>query len=403
MINRSRCLIGIVIFSLFTSSCIDGIVKSEDRCIKTFESYAYVMPIFDSDIKAPLHPWKKESQIPSTQNETWSGASQVAGARVYRNQNEIWVRSYDFVIFLPPKFDDHREFLIYKSEEMIWETVSAELEGKDIYVGELFVTSGNRVWGKNIWHYTHEAKQDEQVPILSVFNDKTKRFEYVPNILELPLEIATSSGKDGIRIILDRDDIFWIFAKDSGVFSFDTKTLELTTHRIDFDLDISDADLAHDGSIYLHHIVYYPEPNDVVLYQYFPTSNQLRSIKLPEEWMDFSGMEVDSEGNLWIGALGYRDIHGNWNDINSRFARMIERMPDGFPVWGLPGIFLISSDGLLWYMRYADTSPQFQGNAWYDPNTGEGCMFTNSPSKIIEFDGYMWLISDGHLYNYSIK
>ena len=45
-----------------------------------------------------------------------------------------------------------------------------------------------------------------------------------------------------------------------------------------------------------------------------------------------------------------------------------------------------------------------EGTAWYDPETGEGCMFTNIHGTIIEDDEQvLWMLLDEKLYKVDIN
>ena len=43
---------------------------------------------------------------------------------------------------------------------------------------------------------------------------------------------------------------------------------------------------------------------------------------------------------------------------------------------------LESSNGLLWYVEYHDMERLGEGTAWYDPEAGKGCLFTNLASYL---------------------
>jgi len=65
---------------------------------------------------------------------------------------------------------------------------------------------------------------------------------------------------------------------------------------------------------------------------------------------------------------------------------------------------LETTDGRLWYRKYTDGGFQTEGAAWYDPESGEGCMFTNY-SVIIMADAEerLWMNVGREIYSYKIK
>jgi len=71
----------------------------------------------------------------------------------------------------------------------------------------------------------------------------------------------------------------------------------------------------------------------------------------------------------------------------------------GNPTFATPHLMLESSNGLLWYKKYLDMGINHEGTAWYDPRTGQGCMFTNLAVNIIEDSKQqLWLVANGELY-----
>ena len=69
---------------------------------------------------------------------------------------------------------------------------------------------------------------------------------------------------------------------------------------------------------------------------------------------------------------------------------------------GTPEIMLESSNGVLWFDRFTDNS-QVDGTAWYNPETGQGCMFTNLVSTIAEDANHtLWFVARERLYKLSL-
>jgi hypothetical protein len=45
-----------------------------------------------------------------------------------------------------------------------------------------------------------------------------------------------------------------------------------------------------------------------------------------------------------------------------------------------------------------------EGTAWYDPEAGKGCLFTNLASYIVEdANKQLWMVADGKLYRYPLR
>jgi hypothetical protein len=69
------------------------------------------------------------------------------------------------------------------------------------------------------WAPLPEDPKPDKVPILSKFNEQTQRFEFDPGILEIPVTQEQYFLQP--EIILDQQDIFWIFAQRDGIYRYD--------------------------------------------------------------------------------------------------------------------------------------------------------------------------------------
>jgi hypothetical protein len=219
------------------------------------------------------------------------------------------------------------------------------------------------------------------------------------------------AGSEPPHIVLDQQGIFWIFVGFDGIYSYNPAT-KTTEKWIDLpELDVDYTALSPDGSIYFAHqssLGNFRLVGDE-LYQFFPETGKVESVGLPasnEEWPIFAGLLVDHIGRLWLGSTGYRDLGGAWHLMHPYPERYFEIVDTGriSYIWAFPRPILESSDGILWFQKYLDTSGQWEGTAWYDPNLGEGCLITNMPTNIVE-DSHqqLWMMVDGILYRYSLN
>jgi hypothetical protein len=134
-----------------------------------------------------------------------------------------------------------------------------------------------------------------------------------------------------------------------------------------------------------------------MLYQFVPKSNEIVLIDIPDgTWPIFTGMLVDHRDRLWLGAIGYREPNSEWKLIHPDPQEYFRHAGDIY--WAPPSLMLESSNGILWYKKFLDDT-RASGTAWYDPQTGDGCMFTNLAVNIIEdSEQQLWLVADGKLY-----
>ena len=67
------------------------------------------------------------------------------------------------------------------------------------------------------------SRSNDPLPLLGCkFTKETRRFQFVPNVIELPLIIKKSANRVnvGIEILLSKDDVFWFFVFDDGIYSY---------------------------------------------------------------------------------------------------------------------------------------------------------------------------------------
>jgi hypothetical protein len=142
------------------------------------------------------------------------------------------------------------------------------------------------------------------------------------------------------------------------------------------------------------------------LFKFLPDKGDTLLIEYPEHvanWPLASGLLVDHTGQLWLGAIGYRDLEGNWNlmyrpYLNTYFDNLGQYM------YAAPQILFESSDGKLWYNKYLDSAGYAEGTAWYDPATDTGCMFTNQSTNVVEDDEQqVWMVVNGILCKYLLN
>jgi hypothetical protein len=89
-------------------------------------------------------------------------------------------------------------------------------------------------------------------------------------------------------------------------------------------------------------------------------------------------------------------LDGSWHLIHPYPEQAFDHAGDY--LWVPPSLLMESSDGKLWYNRYMDG--QGDGTAWYDPKTGEGCLFADYPSTLIEDSKQqLWMAAGGKLYS----
>jgi hypothetical protein len=405
----------------YSPSLATAVAKGE--CQKSFNTFAYQGPLFPSRGTGrilPSAPWQIESAIPSHPFEEYSEYYlhfNVAITRTINDHREIWIKGDLFGGFASKAI-----VIIYQVETQKWEFLSLDVGDSGLRVNQLFVDSNGQVWGRTTWTANSSYPNGENFPLLSKFNDTTRRFEAAYNVLEIPLIREAIDGDSTYylfdhrtQIILDHADNFWIFVPSDDLYQYDPIT-QTTEKRADFTgSGIGSIALASDGTIYFTkssrreittNREYFTLPDDI-LFQFIPDTGEVSSVDMPDEgWPYSSGILVDHTGRLWLGSTAFREPDGTWHSMHPHPEAFFDVVENGSYsyVWGFPYPILESSDGKIWYYRFLDTSGWVDGTAWYDPETGEGCMFTNFGTNIVEdSQQQLWLVADGKLYRYPLN
>jgi hypothetical protein len=377
---------------------------SEMTCYNSFEEFAYILPdTYSRDPLLPTNPWRVEATFPSE----LAGDYHIGGlgievmfARSIDEKPEIW-----FSRPLRFKKEDIKSVLIYRPATKEWLGVSDIVVGTDIFISDIFLANDGTIWGRNMWEGGGRTNPDKG-PVLSKFNEQTQQFEFALGALEIPF---SDEQRFLHKIIIDQQNKIWIFVANDGIYQYDP-ILQTTIKRANLpDINISSPTLSIDGTIYF-------QDNDFkklslgnpsfrifegILYQFFPDSGQVLKLEIPgDPWPMFGKMLVTPTGQIWLGAVGYIDLDDNiWHLMHPDPARYFEN--GGEDAAASPSPFLESSDGSLWFNKYSGI---YEGTAWYDSETGEGCMFTNIPANIIEdTQQQLWMFADGKLYRYSLN
>lgn len=412
--NKLRQVLSFIfpMFTLLISSCGSGTLTQIHpmECIKSFQEFAYSGPELKpkTDPVLPSSPWEIETMVPIQQiNGYFVSSVDIEITRSTDLQSEIWIAENLFAT--ESSYGNKNIFVVYQSEQQKWTTVSADIGNTGLFVRDLFVKADGSVWGRIIWDVINVRPTLKKVPVLSKFNEHTQRFEFAEGVLEIPWRQDDFTYFPWPEIVLDNNGIFWIFAKNDGIYRYDPTT-QRTEKQTDLsNLNVTQATLSPDGSIYFvvfNEKIYSKESFfqllDGMLFQFIPKTREVVPLKIPSEpWPIFSGILVDNIGRLWLGAIGYRERNGDWQLIHPDPEQYFTSAGDAYMM--PPALILESSDKVLWYKKFLD-DVRADGTAWYDPRTGEGCMFTNKAVDIVEdSEQQLWLVAENRLFKYKLN
>ncbi len=376
-------------------------------CYKPFHEFAYTLSDLDfPDKQLPMPPWKIEATLPNQQMEGYSvNDIEVELSRLVNGYQEIWLAKPAGFL----KNENKSAFSVYQPELEKWREIPAKIENTNLFVKDLFLTSDGTIWGKTTWQFSSDDPDPSSGSILSKFNDHTQRFELATGVLETPFTSEQYFLMP--EIILDEQDTFWIFVQNDGLYRYDPVVLTTTKIADLPNFYVNDSTLASDGSIYFKDYNFSKLASSTppfqiyegMLFQFIPAIGKFVQLEIPDEpWPSFSGMLLTQTERLWLGTTGYQEPDGTWHLMHSDAKNYLEHAGD--QSWTPPSLILESSNGLLWYQKYLGASLRNEGTAWYNPETGKGCMFTNFPSDIIEdLQQQLWLFADGKLYRYPLE
>jgi hypothetical protein len=403
---RLFALTTIVLMGLFVSEAYIqplSVQALSENCPISFQKFAYEGPRDSSEAKfLPANPWEIEFASPiKQQNGAALSFDKVATTRISGEHSEIWLTS---TMIGSDRRKTSNVIVIYQPKTQHQEIIPLEIGDTGLDVFDFFTTKDGTVWGKVEWDfYTASAKQ-KTVPVLAHFNEITRRFELAQGVMEIP--IADDFSYLGISILEGQDNSLWIFADNDGIYRYNTEN-KITQKQLDVDFEFTGEAISPDGSIYFR------RPSDKLgfrlstntLLQFIPKTKVVINVNIPdEEWPAYSGILFDHKGQLWLGAIGYRDTDGFWHRVIPDPAKAItEAEAKGWAFYP-PSLLFESSDGLLWYIKSFDSARWFEGTAWYDPKTNTGCLVSNRPAWPTEDKQHiLWMIIDGILYKRSIQ
>lgn len=163
--------------------------------------------------------------------------------------------------------------------------------------------------------------------------------------------------------------------------------------------------LAPDGNIYFKTLDDKSEEG-IKIYQYSPQTDEIIIFTiLKDSWPKNGDIFMDSSNRLWFGAVGYLTEDGTWHLLQTNVDEYFEnRKGQFFFLWDSAEAFMESSNGYIWFWKYRVID---NGMAWYNPQAGEGCAFTNmvNPSPVLIEDAYknIWLSFNNKLFKYQLN
>lgn len=381
-----------------------AISLSNQKCYFTFEEFAYVLPdTYSREPLLPTEPWEIESIIPSEFIEDFPFPRlgyEVMVARNIDGNPEVWLTR-------PSRASREtiENILTYQPTSKEWRPISDTVAGTAVFISEVFMANDGTIWGINDWE--GNIANPDKGPVLSKFNEHTQQFEFAQGVLEIPY--TRDQQFVNIDFVVDRSGKIWIFVQDDGIYSYDPASQITNKHASLANVFVNTPVLSADGNFYFidQHYSKMTRGNppfrisEEMIFQFILDTGEVIPLETPDEpWPMTWGMFVTASEQLWLSAVGFIDLtDGSWHLAHPEPSRFFDNV--GQDAWASPDPILESSNGLLWFNKYSGI---YEGTAWYDLDTGEGCMFTNIPANIVEDpQQQLWMFADGKLYRYSLN
>lgn len=355
--------------------------KENEQCLPALFTSAYPR---GEDVPSP-------EKLPNTISDDWIYVDEISDTATNglnlslallhpsKAQDELWLYSKENNFL--------KEFFVYETETHVLKK-GIPTPFSETYPNwqHLFLSADNSVWLGGMSNNEHE-------PLLYVFDEKTSAF--IPifdtgNIL---------SNKTLYYVQVDANGTFWLLlnnhlfsSNNNEIVSFNPVTKEATVHFSQG--HFTSLEVGPSNRIFW--IEKTPEEDNVIEYLYETKEVHIHALPYLGNGSDFSGLYYDIERErLWVSDLGWFDLEdqGRWYTL-FRSPIFVEYIfGQGIYLWTHPVIQFKSQDGLLWF------TSNNRGNAWFDVETGQWCLFTNEPGIILEgSDNSLWMLFDGALY-----
>ena len=399
-------IVGCLVVTLSSGTFSEG-----GACIRTFNRYAF-LPVNNTARKVitPLEPWQVELYLSSYEE---FGPFDINAIRYSNQGEEIWITAHNSCkgCYNPENIEGYA-FLVVNVETKEITKVPANIAGTSVVSADLFVREDDSIWARNEWNnsyfwgdtdWEHEVLGEQQeyptIPILSRFNEEKQEFEFVKETARIPSYWMESGYPSITKVVMDEDGVFWFFAHNDGIYSYNPDSGEVLRHTA-LPRKISTIYVTQDNIIFFteHHIHMDARFGDIKLYRFFQDTNRMERYETPNEnWPVYKSILVDSTGRLWTDLVAVQEKDGEWNRLYPYLFRYEFGMDMNIQSWiSFPYIMMESSNGYLWMRDY------YRGRAWYDPESGEGCWFTTYGGNIIEDrDRRLWTVDDS-LYSLSL-
>jgi hypothetical protein len=371
-------------FASFTEECISPV----------YTEFYYPVSKYDKNLPGPGRnlfvlppsPWEIEVDLKEKSLVDDGVTANVIHTHVGDNIYDIWIHaSYD---------EKQNKILIFDAKKETFRSIDEE-------INTILMDSNEGIWGSHDGKLYLEKETDlSNYSILSYFDYEENLFLPVSALKEIPVGVEIKGAFYFSTVILDKNDVFWIFVPNGPLFSYDINKGLLIKHYESIPL-LSDAALAPDNTMYLFvRDVSYEDGHANItnfIIHFLPLTSEFEYIDLNlklEPYPIFRNILVDHDGRLWLDNAGFLDVDNEWYQIQRASVFLSQaREDDADYRYKSASVILESSDERIWYLHNDN------GMIYLDPKDGEWCWFTTYQSNIVEDTRQnLWMVADGKLY-----
>jgi hypothetical protein len=352
-------------------------------------------PVTDLDL--PPSNWQLVTVSPQALNESWYSNRSIAKL----------ANTFKLVVIFPDE-----TLGVYDTENSSWEIINypstnnliARVSNETLYLNEDFEVNDHLT----VYEFDFENSNFIKHVIAQPFNVRT----LVSVISKGTTHWAVFDIKDGGFLVghftLEEDELnasnFYELYPSTDMTPF-LKYDENGRPSLSLEMDSED-------SLYVT-TVGNPELNsnlDGVVYKILKTGEKelitmfTSRVGFNEYPRAYADIRLDDNNNLWVSDYLWVDLNSKLDNngnhyypnryVMYRSPVFITNKPNpAFEiVWNTPSPQTSTPDGRIWYQS-------LRGTAWFQPKTGEWCMFSSSQSNIVkDSDGNLWMVYDNALY-----
>lgn len=407
--------IAIFVIGIFSVVFVNPAVNAQNEvvmfdCLQSFEYFAYAIQEDLTETDKLDITWVPQYQLPITNDSgqiiSYRG-TRVLLSRTVRDNQEIWLQLNG----VSNSYEDPA-FGIYHVSDNTLTLVSGRVgNSEDVTkVNELTVGLNGTIWASTDQFIFENIivlpGMDNPFPAsyasVATYVETNNRFVSVSESPQIPFRTDAREWDPLTQIVVDSNGILWVFLVRGEVYQFDPTTNTFPLSEEFSDMVFQSVSPTFRSSIFIDILPEVGSPSPFpsslpvsdTFFEFFPGTGEILDIPASPILLR-TGLPVliDRNNRAWFSAMAYLE-NEQWTVVNpdpNQTQAVLSQIQ--FPtIWTFPTPILSDSSGRMWFETVGDNSFGTHGTAWFDPETGNGCKFSNSTGNVIEDNnGFLWL------------